>query len=129
MYKVETTKGKIIFPDGFTLLPPYDSPRYLEYAEYVSAGNSPEMYSDPQEEVPQSVQRFQARAALFQIGLLETVENIMQNPATPILAKLAWQDAQEFYRDSETVKQLAAILSLSENDVNNLFINAAKIRA
>jgi hypothetical protein len=41
MYKI-TQDGTIIFPDGFQLGVPYEDPRYMEYAEWVQAGNTPE---------------------------------------------------------------------------------------
>lgn len=43
MYKI-TTEGVIIFPDNSTLAPPYEPvEKYLEYAEWVQAGNCPEV--------------------------------------------------------------------------------------
>lgn len=79
--------------------------------------------------VPQTVTRFQARAALHLAGLLEAVETMMQSPDTPMLARLAWQDAQVFERQSPTVLTLAEALSLSDADLDQLFIDAAGIKA
>lgn len=84
---------------------------------------------DPVSIVPLSVSRFQARAALHGAGLLETVELIMQNPETPILTRLAWEDAQEFLRYSPTVLTLAAVLNLTEAELDQLFITASQIQA
>jgi hypothetical protein len=41
-YQIDPGTGAIRFPDGSILTPPYDGVRYLEYAEWVQAGNSPE---------------------------------------------------------------------------------------
>lgn len=79
--------------------------------------------------VPQSVSRFQARAALHLAGLLETVEAMMAAPETPALAKLAWADAQEFKRNSPTVLSLSASLGLTEAQLDALFTTAAGIDA
>lgn len=79
--------------------------------------------------VPESVSRFQARAALHLAGLLESVEAVMQNPETDMLAKLAWQDAQSFERQSPTVQALAEALSLSAEQLDELFSTAAGIKA
>jgi hypothetical protein len=79
--------------------------------------------------VPQSVSRFQARAALFEAGKLEQVETLMAAPETPMLMKLAWEDAQEFKRTSPTVAAMAAALSLTEEELDNLFISASQIQA
>lgn len=43
-YQVDPDTGAIHFPDGFILLPPYDDPRYLEYAGWVQSGNAPGAY-------------------------------------------------------------------------------------
>jgi len=79
--------------------------------------------------IPQAVTRFQARAALHLAGLLEQVNTLMADPATPMLARLAWQDALEFRRQSPTVLAMAAALNLSDEAVDNLFTTAAGIEA
>ena len=84
---------------------------------------------DPVTVVPASVSRFQARAALHNAGLLDTVNLIMQNPETPVLTVLAWEDAQEFLRYSPTVLTLAAALSLTDAELDQLFIAAGQIQA
>lgn len=79
--------------------------------------------------VPQAVSRFQARAALHLAGLLEQVEAVIADPATPVLAKLAWQDAQEFKRTSPTIAAMSAALGLTEQQLDDLFALAAGIDA
>jgi hypothetical protein len=78
---------------------------------------------------PQVVSRFQARAALHLAGLLDDVNAMMADPATPMLARLAWQDAQEFRRQSPTVLAMAAELNLTDAQIDQLFITAAAIEA
>lgn len=77
--------------------------------------------------VPQVVSRFQARAALYTVGLLAAVEAAIAD-AEP-LVQMAWVDAQEFRRDSPTILALATVLSLSGRQVDDLFIAAAQIVA
>lgn len=79
--------------------------------------------------VPQSVTRFQARAALHLAGLLPQVEALMSDPATDALARLAWTDAQEFRRESPTVLGMAASLGLNPEQIDALFTVAAGIEA
>lgn len=79
--------------------------------------------------IPQSVSRFQARAALLLAGLLDDVEALMTAPDTPALAKLAWADAQEFERQSPTIAALAGAVGLTEQDIDALFVTAAGIKA
>jgi hypothetical protein len=83
----------------------------------------------PPAPVPQTVSRFQARAALHLAGLLEQVESLMQSPETDMLARLAWQDAQEFKRQSPTVLAMAAALSLDDEALDALFTTASGIEA
>lgn len=79
--------------------------------------------------VPQIVTRFQARAALHLAGLLPQVEGLMAHPDTPVLAKLAWADAQDFKRNSPTIAQMAAALGLTSEQLDALFTTAAGIDA
>lgn len=81
----------------------------------------------PVDGVPQVVTRAQAKAALAQAGLLDAVQAIMDNPETPVLYRIAWNDAQEFRRTSPTLAALAVLISLSEQDLDNLFTVAAGI--
>lgn len=101
-------------PEGFE---PADLARY----EYLSGGL--------RLIIPQSVTRFQARAALHLAGLLESVETLMADPNTDMLAKLAWQDAQEFKRQSPTVLAMSQALGLTDARIDELFITAAGIEA
>ena len=78
---------------------------------------------------PQVVSRFQARAALHLAGLLTTVEALMAAPETDMLARLAWADATEFRRDSPTLVAMAAALSLTDEQLDQLFITAAGLVA
>ena len=79
--------------------------------------------------VPQSVTRFQALAALHLAGHLPAVQAIMDAPETPILAKLAWDNALSFERSSPTLASLAAVLGLTSQDLDALFTAAAGIQA
>jgi len=78
---------------------------------------------------PQVVSRYQARAALHLAGLLTAVEALMADPATDMLARLAWTDAQEFRRTSPTLLAMASALSLTDAQLDQLFITAAGIDA
>ena len=79
--------------------------------------------------VPTVVSRFQARAALHLAGLLTSVQAAMDDPATPMLSRLAWQDAQEFRRTSPTVLAMAQALNLDSAALDTLFTVAAGIEA
>lgn len=74
-----------------------------------------------------AISPFQARAALFAAGLLDDVEAAIQAEGPP--AVLAWEYATEWRRDSPTIATLAAVLELSEEQVDELFIAASQITA
>jgi hypothetical protein len=77
--------------------------------------------------VPTEVTRLQARIALHQAGLLESVEQYMADPATPFEQKLAWQDALTFRRTSPTVIGLQQVLGLTDAQLDDLFTAASTI--
>lgn len=77
--------------------------------------------------VPEVVSRFQARAALHHAGLLPQAEAAVAD-ADPI-TRIAWQDAQEWRRDSPTIASIAAALGLTSEQVDDLFRAAAQITA
>lgn len=79
--------------------------------------------------VPAVVSRFQARAALHMAGLLDDVEAMMAAPETPVLAKLAWADAQEFKRTSPSLLGISGALALTDARLDDLFTTAAGIEA
>jgi hypothetical protein len=79
--------------------------------------------------IPQTVSRFQARAALHLAGLLPQVEALMADEATPVLARLAWAEGIEVRRTSPTVLAMAQALGLDEAALDALFTQAAQIEA
>lgn len=79
--------------------------------------------------VPEAVSRFQALAALHLAGHLDQVEQVMADPQTDQMARLAWANAQEFRRTSPTVAFMAGALELSEQQLDELFISAGQIEA
>ncbi len=108
-------------PEAFIAAPEGFDPLVLESWQYVDGALHPA--------VPQTVSRFQARAALHLAGLLPAVETLMADPATDPIARLAWQDALEFRRTSPTVLAMASALSLTDEQLDTLFISAAGIEA
>jgi len=97
--------------------------------DWVSQGNTTVPADPIPVVIPQSVSRFQAKAALANAGLLSQVETIMADPSTPAMYKLAWSDAQEFLRTSPTIAALSGLLSLTSAQLDQLFIAAATITA
>lgn len=99
--------------------------RALPTAEELMAADITNGIPDP---VPDSVERYQARVALHEAGHLTDVEAAMSRPETNFVAKEAWLGASVFRRDSETVKVMGAELGLTDDQIDDLFIKASKIK-
>jgi len=84
--------------------------------------------------VPAVVSRFQGREAMHQTphgegSLFDAAEAALSSPDTPAMYRRAWDDLQEFHRDSEMLQALAGLLGLSGSDLDALFILAGGIKA
>lgn len=75
------------------------------------------------------VSPFQAKMALQQAGLLDSVETLINDPATDVSIKLAWNNATEFRRTSPMIAALSSQLNLSDTQLDELFTNAATVTA
>lgn len=70
---------------------------------------------------------YQARIALHMAGMLATVEAMMDNPATPAEAKIAWEYAITFQRNSPFIMSLGPALGLTDAQIDDLFLAASKV--
>jgi hypothetical protein len=77
--------------------------------------------------VPARVTAFQAKMALADAGRLGAVETLMADPATPQRTRMAWLTAAGFERQSDMITSMAALLELTEAQLDALFIAAAQI--
>lgn len=84
--------------------------------------------------VPAVVSRFQGREAMHRTphgegSLFDAAEVALSHPDTPAMYRRAWDDLQEFHRDSEMLNAIAAALGLDSDDLDALFILAGSIKA
>lgn len=79
--------------------------------------------------VPQIVTMRQARLALLGAGLLDDVETALSgmDGAQGQAAKIEWEYSQEVHRSKPFVQMLGAAIGLTEAQVDELFIAAARI--
>lgn len=105
-------------------------PRFDELAAMHPEEYVPEPEPDPleAERAGMIVSRFQAKAALYQAGILGQIEELL-NSSENFIHRLAWQEAVEFRRDSPTINFLAQFAGLSEEALDDLFRAAMTIRA
>lgn len=85
-------------------------------------------------QVPNVVSRFQGREAMHRTThgdrtLFEAANALLEGAGTPAMYQRAWNDLQEFRRDSEMLAAIAGMLGLSSAQIDALFILAASIQA
>ena len=100
-------------------------------AEYVAPPAAPRI-------VPQSVTRYQGRAALLQMGLLDDIDAHYAALPTDTadealnlhnrMAKERWVGMLNFERDSEELVELASAFGMSATQVDDLFCFAETIK-
>lgn len=88
----------------------------------------------PPPPVPQSVSRYQGREAmhLTEIGersLFDVAEELILDPETPAYYKRAWDELQQFERDSAMLVAIAQTLGLTDEQLDDLFRLAATLKA
>ena len=101
-----------------------------EYSALIATARSRVVpYVPPPPAVPFSVTPFQGKAAMYAAGLYDAVLEIINDPQTPILTKLAWAEVTEFTRDSPLLNGLAkhSTINLTDAEVDALFIAASQI--
>lgn len=76
--------------------------------------------------IPEKVSRLQARVALLNAGMLQSVEDYIAASGDAML-QLVWAEATEWRRDSPTIAAIAAALELTEDQVDALFRAAGEI--
>lgn len=83
----------------------------------------------PVAEMPQAITARQMRRALLDNGYLAQIESIIDSLQEPQRSRLRvdWQNTTEFKRDDQTIAALAPILGVTNQQLDRLFIAAAKI--
>lgn len=76
---------------------------------------------------PQQVTAYQARAALLAANLLDDVEAAVSVSPDRNL-KLAWEHALHFERNHPMISGIAGALGLSDEQLDELFLNASQIQ-
>lgn len=81
----------------------------------------------PAPSVPQSITMRQARLALLAAGLLSQIEAAIDDMVEPdrSAARIEWEYAQEMRRDHALIANLAIVMGLSGQQIDDLFIAAA----
>ena len=100
-----------------------DDPDYIEYVEWVNAGNHPAIGKvEEQINAPQSVSPRQIRIALSQLGVREKVESTVAKSSQDI--KDSWEFATIINIDDPMVIAFAELLEI---DLKQLFVLASTL--
>jgi hypothetical protein len=77
--------------------------------------------------VPSRITRRQGRLALLDADMLDAVEALMADPATPRAVRITYEDATEWWRSDPMIASFAASLALTDEQVDDLFRLAATL--
>lgn len=108
---------------------PYDWDEAATFAlvEGTDFFQNPPPSSEPTVPVPDQIQMWQARVILARVGLLDAV-NAAVDASDNAEIHIAWEYAPNVVRRSIFVTSMAVALGLSDATIDNLFIEAAKIK-
>lgn len=115
---------------GRTVTPPPVYDRATQGAFFRDGAWEVETAQPPVAPVPQSVTMRQARLALLGAGLLDDVAAAIAAIPDPVQRKAAeieWEYAQTVDRNSPLIQQLAPALGMTEAQMDELFVAAARL--
>jgi hypothetical protein len=98
-------------------------------ASVLPEGTVIDPYIPPPPPIPATVTRFQALATLAAGGYLDTVHAYIDTLPRSNITRLAFENAGDWERTSPTVNALAAMLGLTDAQVDDLFIAADQVSA
>lgn len=114
-----------VVTDGGAVVPA--SPGNRDYDALMESGEPIEPY-DPSNDataIPQVIALWQAREQIRKAGFFPQVDTAMQQAGGASLA--AWEYGTEVRRDARIVQAFSQLLRLTEAQVDQLFVEAAKL--
>jgi hypothetical protein len=119
-----------IFKEGNVIIEQNENnPLYLEYVDYLINNGTVQSVNYeilPQQEVPLEVPLWRVRVVLKLIGKEEIIEqalNQLEEP-TRTAAMYIWQHGNVVERNSNTVLFLQSVIEMTNEEVDNIFIQA-----
>ncbi len=96
----------------------------FEYVEIIKPIVEDEEVPVDENVVPTKITRLQAKLQLLEIGLLDEVEEMVKQDRR---VELYWSDATNFYRTDEILLGMATTIGLSNEQLDDLFLQASKL--
>lgn len=128
MSYVRLPNGKLRGPDGVSFAWDETDPRFTGFLVWLQGGGTLVEVDEPaQVEVPAQIQMWQAKAILLRAGLLGQIDQAVKMASNPEI-EIAWEYAPNVVRKSAFVSAMAGALNLDDATIDNLFIEAAKIK-
>lgn len=110
--------GSIEIPDGFGIGDLYENGGFKK---------APIIIPEPEPiQMPTQITPRQIRQQLTAIGLRQTVEDLI-SASTDYNLKDWWEYSQDFQRSHPILKEMGEKLGMSEDDMDNFFIEASKL--
>lgn len=127
-YLVDPTTPRRVFASGQTYCYTFSGKVEFE-AQYTESVAEQIESIEPLPPVPQKVTMRQARLALFSLGLLDSVDAALDLLPEPDKKKalIEWNFSNEALRNNALINGLAAGLNLTSEQIDSLFIEAAKL--
>ena len=100
----------------------------FEYVEKIAPTVEEEKIEEQivdENSVPTKISRLQAKLQLLELGLLDEVEDLV---AQDRKVQLYWNEADNFYRTDSILLIMATALKLTDEQLDNLFIEASKLK-
>lgn len=129
---IENNKAiEVVEADPFILFVPHYAAKFVEVDETCKSGdkliNGVWTTPVPVIVVPQEITMRQARLVLLEHGLLASVQPAIDSLPEPnkTKAQIEWDYSNALQRNNAFVSTLGTALGLSEQDIDNLFIEGA----
>lgn len=103
---------------------------HYEYSWRDGKAHGTAVFVDVPKVVPQTISRAQGKAALLSFGYLDDVESYietMPEGKDKRLALLAFNETNEWQRESPFLQQMASVVGLTQDELDDLFTFAATI--